>query len=311
MRKILVVGAGGYIGSAITSALSDGKDMKVIGFGHDKNLPILKSIVPDIEFISGDITDKASLKKALVGVDGVVHTVSLVGNRACTDAPWEAIKVGIHGTFTLLSAIKSIFPKDFPLVLHISTQSVYGTFAKRPMPLREDMEVVPDDLYGAIKMEQELLLRELNPIILRLTNVYGYGTGIGHEKNVVTKFIKSAKEKSAVTLFGDGSQGIDFIHVNDVADVVGKIFSMKGISRGAYNVGGGKATSIKEVAEAIVSIAKEKKLGPVEIIQEKAPADKIWPDRWVSNDKLKKNYKWSPKISIEKGVFDLFEYYKK
>ncbi len=303
-KTILITGAGGYLGSTIITQLP--QDVTIHAFGHGTNFDALKALGrANIQYFDADITDASALQKALQNVDVVIHAASVVGNGACTKKPWEALKANVRGVYLLEHALNTVHTDALPRVINVSTQSVYGTFAERPMPLREDMSLEPDDVYGAQKAEAEWALSSVKAINVGLTNLYGFGSGIGFERNIVSRFAKMAQENSDLSLFGDGSQGIDFVHVTDAAHAIADLALADTLDHTAYNIGEGVATPMKTVAETVVAGAQDIFSSTAGIEYKEAPADKIWPSRWVANERIKEVAAWFPEFSFEQGVKDL------
>lgn len=290
------------MGSTLAATLiSDGQ---VIGFGHDTHFNLLKQrINKNMQLVKGDIIDKELLKRYIKDVDVVVHTAGVVGNNACVKDSWLALRANIRGTRVLIEALQEVFQNKPPQFIFISSQAVYGTFVKRPMPLKEEMELWPDDFYGEMKAEAEWLVRQIPAVILRPTNLYGQGI-ISRGKNVVGKFCKLAREGNNFTLYGDGSQAVDFVHVRDVAAIVQNLIKQN-IQDRIYNIGEGKATSLKELAELVVKLSQEVLSKEIEIVYQEAPPGKIWPSRWVDIEQVKKVVPDFPMTSLEQGVKEL------
>src|SRR3989344_8558708 len=154
-KKILITGAGGYVGATIAEALKD--DYEVVGFGHNAE-------------INADITDYKKLSRAAKGAYAIIHTASPTKESWCNEHPYEALRTIVYGTRNVRRIAEE---NKVPLVIHFSTQAVYSNFAKRPLPLREDMTLEPDTLYGALKALAEEELRDKRPRIPERSSVRG------------------------------------------------------------------------------------------------------------------------------------------
>jgi len=296
-KKILITGAGGYVGATIAEALKD--DYEVVGFGHNAE-------------INADITDYKKLSRAAKGAYAIIHTASPTKESWCNEHPYEALRTIVHGTRYVRRVAEE---NKVPLVIHFSTQAVYSNFAKRPMPLREDMELKPDTFYGALKALAEGEFYGSRAVILRPANIYGIGASV-LRRNVVHVFAENAGKSAPLTVVNGGAQKADFVHVQDIARLV-KIIITKHITQStkqkiknggrvvAINIGSGRATSIRDIARLVVAETKRLKKKPPEIISQPAPAGTIAADRWLSIAKARKRYGWKPGITLEQGVKEL------
>ncbi|MBI3020172.1 MAG: NAD(P)-dependent oxidoreductase [Parcubacteria group bacterium] len=309
-KKILITGAGGYVGSTIAAILKD--DYEVVGFGHPPSLKATEGQVARI--IKGDIADYKALSRAAKGVYAIIHTASPTKESWCKEHPYEALRAIVYGARNVRHAAEE---HKVPLVVHFSTQAVYSNFAKRPLPLREDMELQPDTFYGSLKAIAEHELLEpcllktkdyrLKTVIIRPANIYGVGAGV-LRRNVVSTFAENARNGKPLIVSGDGKQKVDFVHVRDIARLV-KLILAKPAPKKTFvlNAGSGAPTAIKTIAQIILKVQKQNKKKPPEIISQPVPAGTIAADRWLSIAKAKKLYNWKPEITLERGVKELLQ----
>jgi nucleoside-diphosphate-sugar epimerase len=300
-RKVLVTGAGGYVGAALAVDL-DRRGWAVVGYGHGTNFPALAArLGGSAELVEGDLGDPAGLARAMRGADAVVHAASFAGERSCRRDMPGAVKSIVRGTRHVVDAVAR---NGAPRLVHLSTYAVYSTFRERPMPLREDDELTPDDLYGTLKAEAEWEASRVPAAILRLTNVFGPGAGIVLKTDVLGHFTRAVREGKPLKMNAGGRQGIEFVHVDDVCRVVAELLEGPRLAAPlALNVGVGRSTPIRELAALFQRVARESLGREIEIVSEES--GEIWPDRWVSIERLRARFPWYPAKSLEDGVREL------
>jgi nucleoside-diphosphate-sugar epimerase len=306
--KLLITGGGGYLGSGLLVGLPNKYNIICLDYGP--RYPLLKKIIKDnVKLIEGDITDINLLNKIMKkGVDTIIHLAGYVGNDACMTNPSKAVMTNIYGTHLLLQSSLKNHVKHF---IFASTQSVYSTFKARSTRLSETTGLEPDDLYGSTKAVAEYEIRDSPQkyTILRFANIYGVIKGIkGIQKSgAIEKFIKASFEGSDITIFGIGKQKIDYIHIKDVSRCIEMIIENSLIKNKIYNVGSGKPHSIKEIAEIISDYSEKLYNHKTRIKKKTAPKNKIWPDRLMSIEKIKRELKWRPTISLKEGIYEMME----
>lgn len=309
--KLLVTGGGGFIGSALLVSLSHANE--ILCLDHGRKYPQLQTRMQDnVRLVKGDITNIDLIDELMQDVDVVVHLAGGGGNTACTRNPANAVMTYIYGTHLLLQKAKEYNVKRF---IFASTQSVYSTFKKREKPLREDLELVPDDLYGALKAAAEYEIRDsmVDYVILRFANVYGYGSGLfgaAELGGAIGNFIKAAYEGSDITIFGTGEQKIDYVHISDVCRGIEMVLENTSINNEIFNIGSGHLHSIEEIAKIVAGVGEEMYKRNVNIKKVAAPQGKIWPDRLMPIEKLKQQLNWCPSISLKKGISEMIEKYE-
>ncbi|KAF0135226.1 MAG: UDP-glucose 4-epimerase [Candidatus Saganbacteria bacterium] len=303
--KILITGGGGFIGSVLLIGLHDKYEIISLDRDQGPRQTKLQALTKDkITFVNGDIRDEVLLDNLMQkGIDVVIHFAGGGGNNACMKDPALAVTSYVHGTHLLLKKSLKYNIKRF---IFSSSQAAYSTFKAREMPLTEDMELMPDDLYGALKAvaEHEIRDSQLKFTTLRFANVYGYVQGFNEIRKggAIENFIKAAYDGSDITIFGKGEQKIDYVNVNDVLHCIEIILNDLSAGSDIFNIGSGKLVSIMDIAKTAAEIGREVFGHQINIKTVPAPEGKIWPDRLISIDKANRLLKWKPLVSLSDGI---------
>jgi UDP-glucose 4-epimerase len=301
--RILVVGGGGFIGSALVKHLSESHEC--VCYGHAARFAELRETIRgDVRFVEGDITDASALRESVAGADAVIHAAGTGGEADCMADPARALLTHVHGTHLLL---QEVLRQNIERFIFTSTIAVYGTYTARPMPLTEETEPTPDEFYGALKATAEREIIDSGRFqILRLSNVYGSGSGPSlASSGVAGKFVELIAGGKPLRVFGDGTQSIDYAHINDIARAYELALSEPPARNYIYNVGGGSPVSIRSLAEMASRLALSETGRKAEIEYAPAPPDKLWPDRWLSISKIERELGWLPRVSIEDGMKEM------
>jgi UDP-glucose 4-epimerase len=301
--RIVVIGGGGFIGSALVKHLS--ARHACVCFGHGGRFEELRGkVCGEVEYVEGDVTDAGALREVLRGADAAVYAAGTGGEADCLEDPTRALLSHVYG---VQSAAREAANANVARFVFTSTIAVYGTYHARPMPLAEEMFAEPDEFYGALKASAERALIDSGRFrILRLSNVYGYGSGLfSLSSGVAGKFVELISRGKPLRVYGEGSQRIDYVHADDVCRAYELALGAAEGESFVYNVGGGRPVSVKELAETAAELAQELTGTRAEIEYAPAPADKLWPDRRLSIENIERELGWRPKVSIEEGLREM------
>lgn len=248
----LVTGGAGFIGHHLAKALLDrGLEVTVLddlSMGRRENVPAAA------RFLKGDVRNPADVDNALQGVDCVFHEAAIVSVRASVEGFVHDGDVNLMGTLNLLQRMARSSVKKAVLA---SSMAVYAD-SPTPAPLREDALVAPISPYGVAKLAAErywLLAGRhfgFDATALRYFNTYGPGQTPTPYVGVITIFINRLLRGQAPSIFGDGEQRRDFIHVDDIVSANLAVLDHDCAGR-IMNVGTGHATSVNEIARELVA----------------------------------------------------------
>ncbi|HSC56470.1 MAG TPA: NAD-dependent epimerase/dehydratase family protein, partial [Nitrospira sp.] len=259
-KNILVIGGAGLIGSHAVDELTN-EDVAEIRIydnfvrGRQENLQqALKDPRVKIYDVGGDICQTDILDSAMKGMDGVFHFAAL-WLLQCHEYPRSAFDVNVRGTFNVLEAC--VVNKVKRLV-YSSSASVYGDAVEEPMT--EEHPFNNKNFYGATKICGEAMARSfhyrygLDFVGLRYMNVYGPRQDYrGAYIAVIMKMLDAIDRGEGPTILGDGSEAFDFVAVGDCGRANVCAMTADTTDR-FYNVGTGKRTSLKQLAEMIVHL---------------------------------------------------------
>ncbi|KAB8144416.1 NAD-dependent epimerase/dehydratase family protein [Chloroflexia bacterium SDU3-3] len=280
-QRVLVTGGAGLIGSHIVDLLVDdaaqGAYSEIVILdnfvrGTHKNIASAVERGP-VRLITGDIRDRELLASAMRGIDLVFH-LAAIRITQCAEEPRLALEVLVDGSFNVLEAAVQAGVKK---VVASSSASVYGLAESFPTSERHH-SYNNRTLYGAAKAFNEGLLRSFNDmydldyVALRYFNVYGPRMDIyGAYTEVLIRWMDRIAEGKPPIIFGDGSQTMDFVFVEDIARA--NILAAKApISDEVFNVASGVETSLNDLAQALLRVmgsdlsieyGPERKVNPV------------------------------------------------
>jgi len=295
MKKALITGGAGFIGSHLTDLLlSHGYHVTVIDNlcgGRMKNL-IEAEKNPNFQFINADIRNAASLQGHFDGIDWVFHLAALADIVPSIEKPRDYFETNVDGTFNVLEASKKANVKRF---MYAASSSCYGIAQTYPTP--EVAPAAPQYPYALTKyLGEQLVLHwaqvyQLPAVSLRLFNVFGpRSRTTGVYGAVFGVFLAQKLHGKPFTVVGDGNQTRDFTFVGDVADAF-YTAAQSDITNEYMNVGSSDHYSVNRLVELLG--------GPITYIP-KRPGE---PDcTFADTAKISKKLNWKAKTSFEDGV---------
>jgi len=303
VKKILVIGGAGYLGSVLCRKLLK-KDYKVkvldnLTYG-DQGIKNLYNNA-NFELIKGDICSINNVVNSVKNVEAVIHLAALVGDPASSISPQKTLATNYHSTKMIVEIAKYYQINRF---IFSSTCSVYGNNSSAKIDLKEESKLKPVSLYARTKIQSEQAIFEevddnFSPTIFRLATLYGLSPRMRFDL-VINLLIAKAMIEREITIFG-GSQWRPFLHVQDAADAFIKCIQapINKIKGEVFNVGS------KKLNCQLVQIGgKINKLIPgaeMKILSKKV--DKR--DYKVNFTKINKILGFKTKHSIEDGVFEI------
>jgi len=302
MKKVLVTGGAGFIGSNLVDALLEKKVEVVIidnlSTGNKNN------INKKATFLENDLSSMSApeLIDVLSDIDIVFHLAALARVQPSIEDPLPYNNANVTATLNLLNACVKTNVKR---VVYSASSSCYGNSSK--VPQRETDSINPLSPYGLQKYISELYCRlysdiyNLDTVSLRYFNVYGERMSLSGAYCLVTGiFARQMKAGKPLTITNDGNQKRDFTYVGDVvkANILAAEYDQK-LNGEVFNIGNGNNVSINEVADMFGGLKTygENRLEPFETLADNSKAKKIL--KWQPKGNLSK---WIKKYKIDLGI---------
>lgn len=241
MKRYVVTGGAGFIGSALVRMLLEDGSVVVIDnllTGRERNL---EEVRERVEFHRADIRDVTAIAPVIRGADVVFHLAAIPSVPRSIDDPVPSHEVNIDGTFNVFRAAAE---GGVGRVVYAASSSAYGD--SESLPKVETMVPRPKSPYAVQKLLGEYYASAfytcfgLETVSLRFFNVYGPRQDPSSPySGVLSLFLKHLIARTRPTIFGDGEQSRDFTYVEDVADLCLKAASAPGVAGKMYNAGNG------------------------------------------------------------------------
>ncbi len=254
----LITGGCGFIGSHLCEAvLARGGRVRILDNLSSGNPRNVEPIRHRVEVVVGDIVDEDVVARAMEGVSFVFHQAALVSVFDSVERPADNHAINVTGTFNVLSAARQCGVRR---VVMASTAAVYGNDPE--IPKRESMTPSPESPYAVGKITGEYYLRifhslyGLETVALRYFNVFGPRQDPGSAySGVISRFVDILKQGKVPTVYGDGLQSRDFVHVSDV--VAANMLAMHdpGVGKGdVFNVGTGRSVTLLDLLTELAGL---------------------------------------------------------
>lgn len=306
MKKVLVTGGAGFIGSHVAEALVNGGHQVTVL--DDLSGGFRENIVPGAEFIQGSVTDYELIIRLFEEkrFDHVFHLAAYAAEGLSHFIKRFNYDNNLIGSVNLINASVNTGVKCF---VFTSSIAVYG--ASPELPMTEETLPHPEDPYGIAKLAAEQELRvckemfDLDYIIFRPHNVYGERQNIGDKyRNVVGIFMNQALQNLPMTIFGDGEQKRAFSYISDVAPIIARSIEIPEAYNQIFNVGAETPYTVNELAET-VALAME-----VEPQIKHLPARNEVKYAWSSHEKVQKYFGAPEPVNLKDGVTKMAEWVK-
>ena len=309
--KVLVTGAGGFIGSHLTELLvEEGYDVKAfVRYNSKNNWGWIESSLAknNIEVITGDIRDYDSVYNSLKSCDTVFHLAALIGIPYSYISPKAYIETNITGTYNILQACKELCINQ---VLVTSTSETYGT--AQYVPIDEKHPMVGQSPYSATKIAADQLAisfyRSFNlPVkIVRPFNTYGPRQSARAIIPTVIAQLLSGKENLSL---GNLTPTRDLTYVKDTCKGFLEIYKSEKLFGEVTNIGMGQEINIGDLVKKISSLLSIKtniKTDTHRVRPENSEVERLLCD----NNKLMQNTNWKPDYDLDKGIMETIEWLK-
>ncbi|MCD6355736.1 MAG: GDP-mannose 4,6-dehydratase [Anaerolineaceae bacterium] len=331
-NNILITGGAGFIGSNFARRhilLGDNVTIfdNLSRKGATENLSWIKAQAPErkFQFIQGDVRDFGSLQEVVKEKDIIIHLAAQVAVTSSVTDPYNDFRINAEGTFNILETVRRGGNK--PLVIFASTNKVYGeikdvavveektryAFNNLPFGISENQLLDFHSPYGCSKGCGDQYVRDfariygIPSVVFRQSCIYGIRQFGVEDQGWLAWFVIAAVLGKPITIYGDGKQVRDVLFIDDLMDAYDLAIENKNKAYGwIFNIGGGIDNSI--------SIWRE--FGP---ILENIHGNKINVNykNWRPGDqkiyisdisKIKKEFGWSPKISVKSGIARLYKW---
>jgi UDP-glucose 4-epimerase len=299
--KALVTGGAGFIGSnLVEKLLADGHEVVVlddISSGYEENL------LADATFVRGDVSAPGVAEDAARGCDVIFHLAASVGNTRSIDNPVRDSEINVIGTLRVLEAART---HGIGRIVLSSSAGIFGEL--KTLPIAEDHPQDPDSPYGTSKLAAEKMclvynkLYGMKNVCLRYFNVYGRRQRFDAYGNVIPIFAERMLRGQDVTIFGDGEQTRDFVHVADVASA-NHLSGISETAAGTFNIGSGTRISINELARLMAGMVDR----PVNIVYG-APRPGDVRDSLAAIDAARDAFGFAPMADIAEGLRGYLEW---
>jgi len=305
MKKVVVTGGAGFIGSHLAEKLTK-QDYHVIilddlSTGKMENIEALVK-KDNVDFIQDSVTRLPLLNKLFRDVHYVFHLAAIPSVLRSIENPQASHEVNVNGTLNVLLAARE---NEVKKVIYASSSSVYGDTPT--LPKSEDMMPRPLSPYAVTKLTGEYYCQvfsevyKLSTVCLRYFNVYGARQDpYSQYASVIPIFIKRIFEGNPPIIFGDGKQTRDFTFVRDAVEAT--ILAAEGNTQGIFNIARGESITINQLTELVIELIGNN-VNPVH--EEPRPGDIRHSLADISQSRI---LGYEPKYGLKDGLSEIIRW---
>lgn len=309
-KKVLVTGAGGFIGSHLVERLveSGAQVRAFVRYNARNDWGLIEALPMDVrnglEVVSGDLKDFGAVRNAVKGTKIVFHLGALIAIPYSYINPGDVVQTNVIGSLNVLNAFRECGGEK---LIHTSSSEVYGT--ARYVPIDENHPLQAQSPYSASKIAADKLAEsfhlsyDLPVATIRPFNTYGPGQS---SRAVIPTIIAQALSKDEIRL-GSMHPTRDFTYMGDTVEGFIKIAESPESIGEVINVGSGKEISIGDLADKIVFLVNRNAKIAFDAVR--ARPDKSEVNRLLAdNSKAKELLQWEPMVSLDEGLSKTIEW---
>jgi UDP-glucose 4-epimerase len=311
--RVLVIGGMGFIGINLTAALVEsGARVAVLTPNrskHDQDASAFEQ--KGVDIVEGDLRNQSLIDKLVAGQTHIFNLSGQSGAVRSMEDPWTDLDVNLRGNLVLLETLRS--QNRDAKVVFAGSRLQYGH--PDHVPVAEDAAKHPLCLHAIHKQTVEQYLElyarlfGIRYAIARITNPYGPGQPRSRSAyGVINRMIHQAIADRPLTIYGDGAQQRDYVHIDDVIDALLVMAASPASDGRAYNVASGTGISLIDLAKQIIAIAGA---GRIEHVEWPELARQIETGDFIADiSRIRDELGWQPRIALGAGLEKTVSYYR-
>lgn len=296
MAKTLITGGCGFIGANLVTELERRGESDIVVFDNESLGKRENLLNFTGAFLKGDLQDAEALRRALKGVETVVHLAAHTRVIESVEDPRSNFNDNVIGTFNLLEECRHAGVKRL-----INASTGGAILGEAPSPVHEGLVPQPLSAYGASKLAAEGYCSAFSGSYgikcasLRFSNIYGPRSY--HKDSVVARFLKQILAGEELVIYGDGSQVRDYLYIGDLVSGIAE--AIRSDCVGVFQLGAGRPTTLNELLEVIRGVVGEERFPEVRYAD--ARAGEVHTT-WCNIAKAKGAFGYNPSTPLAGGV---------